>query len=209
MLHNAIMVARRAGFVSALPSDEISYTRSLHIPTLPLSSQSKIHSPCWARTYQFELLVRRRQLEEAGRERRTGTRFELDGRSREFAEFVLQDTRFTCVSGLNSNSSCDISASFMLLKTGEFCRVEKGLELGGKISEGGSLCFLAVVPYKVKQAAILAPLTTPDNDEPTHEPLRWISVKDISCAAFSLLKHLADTAAISQTTRIVIPVSDF
>eukprot|EP00808_Paulinella_micropora_P012749 g72488.t1 len=80
----------------------------------------------------------RRQLEEAGRERRTGTKFQLDGRSREFAEFVLQGKR-----------------------------VEKGLELGGKIGEGGSLCFIAVVPYRVKQAAILARrLTTLDNMNP-------------------------------------------
>ena len=151
---------------------------------------------------QFELLVPRRQLEEAGRW------YRLDGRSREFGEFVLQGKRFTCVSGLNS--STDISASFVLVKTGEFCRVEKGLELGGKVGEGGSLCFVAVVPYKVKQAAVLARrLATLDNDESTHEPLRWISVKDISSAAVSLLKPLANTAASSQSTRILIPVSGF
>eukprot|EP00808_Paulinella_micropora_P029722 g55441.t1 len=68
----------------------------------------------------------------------------------------------------------------------------------------------AVVPYRLKQAAILARcLATLDNDESTHEPLRWISVKDISSAAVSLLKPLADTAASSQTTRIVMPVFDF
>jgi len=156
----------------------------------------------------------REKLEELqnghGRELRVGTRFHLDGRGREFAEFVLQGKRFTCVNGLNSKRARDISSSFVRLKTGEFCRVEKGFELGGQISENSSLRWLAVVPYRVRRAALLARhLTLLDNDESTHGPLRWVSVKDISSAAISLLQPIGATAESSQTTRIVIPVSDF
>ena len=159
---------------------------------------------------RFELIIRRQKLEQDVRERRTNIRFQLDGRSRDFAEFVFHGKRFTCVSGLSPNRDRDISASFVRLKTGQFCRVDKGLELGGTISEDGSLCWLAVVPYQVKQAAVLARrLTTLENDESTHGPLQWISVRDISSAAVSLLKPLGDTAASSQTTRVVIPVSEF
>ena len=88
--------------------------------------------------------------------------------------------------------------------------MEKGLELGGKISKGGSLCWLAVVPYKVKEEAVLARrLTTLDDDELTHAPLRWVSVQNIYSAAVSLLKPLGNTATSSLTTRVVMAVSEF
>eukprot|EP00808_Paulinella_micropora_P009249 g12764.t1 len=48
---------------------------------------------------------------------------------REFVDFVLHGRRFVCSRGLYANRSQDHSASFVRLKTGEWCRVEKGLEL--------------------------------------------------------------------------------
>eukprot|EP00808_Paulinella_micropora_P000445 g65370.t1 len=125
-------------------------------------------------------------------------------RCREFVEFVLHGRRFTCAQGLNAQRSKDVSGLFVLLKTGECCRVDKGLELDLQGSD--SLKVLAVVPYKVLNNGHLGVKPVVLENLPVGRGnFKWVKFTDITTPVVTVLKPQRDTADFDQPRRIALP----
>ena len=125
---------------------------------------------------------------------------------REFVDFVLHGSRFVCARGLRANRNQDHSASFVRLRTGEWCRVEKGLELDLETHCGGCLKILAVVPYPVLDRGALGIKPVVLNNNPaSHGAMKFVKMQDISTPAVTVLKPRGDTATGDAGKRIALP----
>jgi len=123
---------------------------------------------------------------------------------REFVEFVLHGRRFTCAQGLNAHRSKDSSGSFVRLKTGEWCRVDKGLELN--LQGSASMKVVAVVPYRVLNHGQLGVKPVVLENLPVGRGnFKWVKFTDIATPAVTVLKPQRDTAESDQSRRIAMP----
>eukprot|EP00808_Paulinella_micropora_P000076 g68150.t1 len=108
----------------------------------------------------------------------------------EFVDFVLHGQRFVCSRGLYAHRNQDHSASFVRLKTGEWCRVEKGLELDVEVDNHGVVGIKPVVL---------------NNDPVSHGALRFVKIQNISAPAVTVLKTQGGTASCDVGKRIAMP----
>jgi len=131
---------------------------------------------------------------------------------KDFVQLVLQSRRFTCADGLAGRQNRDCSSCFVYLKSGQWCRVDSGVQLvfNARVARNQlkqiPMCFLRVVKYPVLINAVLGKnLTVLDGNEETLPDSELISVEDVVCTGLACPKPLNNTAELHEHQRLVVP----
>jgi len=134
---------------------------------------------------------------------------DISSECQDFVELVLHNRRFICANGVPLYSKRDCSVCFVYLKSGEWCRVDSGVQmfLTDKFSAYKPLRFLRVVKYPVIDApAMLGKNLTVLNGNPSGLPGSvLVPVDQVLCTGIAVPKPLADTSKNDGHKRVVVP----